>query len=491
MSINPNIALGYQQPHFDNPLDNAGKGLSLQHLMLQNTDLQRTVDTQSKLAQIFRDNPQFADQKTGLPTPEGIKAVYAIDPQTGMKLAQQMQTGQQLGLQINHLGLENTNTQALIDERKKKNLADADLNRTSAFVSANDIAKSKGATDQQAMDFARKAWIAQTLRDRANGIPVPDKEPGTIEEMRPLVTSPKEVTAQIEKKIADDRAMMLPIQKAQAARADLEMQGKRGSREWNDLNDLIKKEKAPTSMTFMQEHPMDPATARLIAEQRVAGDTTATIGLARNPIALAQVQAQIAQIAKERGLNGRDLAAFNAEFMGTKAGERTLGTRTANIEMAVTEAQNVAPLALNASAAVDRTKYPDLNAIILAGEKRTGDPNVVKLGVATNSLINIYSRAIAPSGVPTVSDKDHAREILSSAWSKGQYNAAVGMMMQEMAAARKSPGQVKDAMRSAITGMEKGNQAGAAYGETDPNSGAIVRPGPAAGSNTIKWEDLK
>ena len=37
----------------------------------------------------------------------------------------------------------------------------------------------------------------------------------------------------------------------------------------------------------------------------------------------------------ENGWSGKDIAAKNAEFVGMTSGQRTLGTRTANIEMGV------------------------------------------------------------------------------------------------------------------------------------------------------------
>ena len=126
--------------------------------------------------------------------------------------------------------------------------------------------------------------------------------------------------------------------------------------------------------------------------------------------------------------------------------------------MAVSEANQLVPLALDASAKVNRTNYPSLNTVLIAAAKGTGDPNVVKLGVATNSLINTYARAINPSGVPTVSDKEHARELLENAWSKGQYSAAVSQLKLEMDAAAQSPDIVRERLRNAIPGVTNNTQ---------------------------------
>lgn len=196
---------------------------------------------------------------------------------------------------------------------------------------------------------------------------------------------------------------------------------------------------------------------KFMADQYLTGDTSVLAGLgygnvgAQNRVRLRQ---GINQRAKDRGIPAEEVAARNAEFFGLKAGERTLGNRTANIEMATVEAQQMMPLALQASSKVDRTQYPTLNSVLLAAQKGVGDENVVRLASSTNALVNIYARAISPTGNPTVSDKDHAREILENAWSKGQYSAGVDQMAKEMAAARKSPAIVRQDMRRSVTGQE-------------------------------------
>ena len=190
----------------------------------------------------------------------------------------------------------------------------------------------------------------------------------------------------------------------------------------------------------------------LAVEQYLAGDTSAATGYSRSPLMKMQFSNRLAEIAAERGMTGADIAAATAEYQGTRAGQRTLGTRTANVEMAVQEAMNMMPMALEASEMVDRTQYPTLNAALQAALTGTGDENIVRLGIATNSLINIYARAISPTGAPTVSDKDHARELLSAAWNKGQYAAGIDQLRLEMEAAQRSPGQVRDEMRETTAG---------------------------------------
>lgn len=195
----------------------------------------------------------------------------------------------------------------------------------------------------------------------------------------------------------------------------------------------------------------DDDTIAEMARQARAGDTSVFTNIGRGaqgPQNLVRLRQEIVRQNRESGVSGSEQALRNAEYFGVKAGQRTIGTKGANIEMAATEFNQVLPVVQAASAAVSRTNYPDLNKIIQAGQAKTGDPNVVKLGGGVNTLINLYARAISPTGSPTVSDKDHAREILSAAWSQGQFDAAVGMMQQEIKAALASPEKVRDEMRS-------------------------------------------
>lgn len=174
-------------------------------------------------------------------------------------------------------------------------------------------------------------------------------------------------------------------------------------------------------------------------------------GLARGVNGSAFVR-EVAKRAAMGDTTPSDLMSNQAEFGGAKAGQRTLGTKQANTEMAANEAYNMIPIAVAASNKVDRTNFPSLNAVLQAAERGSGDTNVVQLAAATNSLVNSYTRAISPSGTPTVSDKEHAREILDTAFSKGQFGAATDIMRQEIEAARNAPTQVRANMRSGSAG---------------------------------------
>ena len=232
---------------------------------------------------------------------------------------------------------------------------------------------------------------------------------------------------------------------------------------------------------------MTPEVAAYIAKQYIAGDRSVLIGLARNSKGMLTARTAIVKESARQGKSPEEMAATIAEFEGIKSGERTLGNRQAQVGLAVEEARNMAPLALAASEKVDRTQYPLLNKALLAVEQGTGDENVVRFGIAVNSLINIYARAINPVGQVTVSDKDHARELLSTAWSKGQFRNGIDQLQLEMNAAYKAPGAVRKELRNAVTGKES------TPGQTREESRIKdVAGGPKAGDivdkGGVKWK---
>lgn len=185
-----------------------------------------------------------------------------------------------------------------------------------------------------------------------------------------------------------------------------------------------------------------------------------------------QLVADIMKATTRSGVDPKTMLSNQAEFMGEKAGQRTLGTRTANIEMAGTEADKLADLALTASGKVARTGMKSLNSAIQAVEKGTASPELRAFVAANTSFINAYARAINPQGVGTVADKEHAREMLDTAFSKGDYTAVIKQLKQEIGAARASPGSVRGEMRERFTGKPdaRGNAAPAAadvFGQAD------------------------
>lgn len=194
-----------------------------------------------------------------------------------------------------------------------------------------------------------------------------------------------------------------------------------------------------------------------MADQYLAGDQSVLSGLGYGTAGAANrvlLREKIAAKMQERGKTGADMATTVAEFQGLKAGERAVGTRIAQVALPVAEAKKLIPLALDASRAFGRTGFVPLNRAYQEIARGSGDTKIARFVAANNTLINVYARAVSPVGAPTVSDKDHARELLETAMTPDQYEAVVDQLGKEMDAAQKAPAEVRREFREA--GMELG-----------------------------------
>lgn len=227
-----------------------------------------------------------------------------------------------------------------------------------------------------------------------------------------------------------------------------------------------------------------PEDLDFLADQAIAGDTSVYQNLgrglqgAKNIVALRRA---VAEKTKAAGGTGADVAATNAEYQGVKSGQRAAGTRAANIGMAVNEADKFIDIAGDASEKASRTGFVPANRALQAFQTNTGDPDIVAFGAATNSLINAYARAVG-GGTPTVSDKEHAREMLNTAQTPEQYRSVLGLMRKEMAAAKASPAAVRAEISSGVNGRSSG---GPAVGTVE-NGYRFKGGDPAEQSNWVK-----
>lgn len=204
-----------------------------------------------------------------------------------------------------------------------------------------------------------------------------------------------------------------------------------------------------------QDAAMDPLAIRMTAQQYLAGDTSALQNFGRGAQGAANLNAVRLEIAKQAnaaGFNGADIAAKIAEFGGLKAGQRTASTRSAGIEIAANEAAQLAPLALDASRKVARSGFMPFGKAQIMFDSNTNDPNLRQFAMANTALVNAYGQAMARGGTATVSDKDHARELLSTAFDQPSYEAAVGQLQQEIKAAQAAPKTVRSNLSAELTG---------------------------------------
>lgn len=237
--------------------------------------------------------------------------------------------------------------------------------------------------------------------------------------------------------------------------------------------------------TSSDDAPMDPLAIRMTAQQYLAGDTSALQNFGRGAQGannLNAVRLEIAKQATDAGMSGADIAAKVAEFGGIKAGQRTAGTRSASIEIAANEVAQLAPIALDASAKVTRSGFMPFGKAQIMFDSNTNDPAMRQFAMANTALVNAYGQAMARGGAATVSDKDHARELLSTAFDQPSYAAAVAQLQKETHAAQAAPKAVRQDLSNSIAGRDPSQQvAGAVANDVSGKQAAVAAGAAKAG----------
>lgn len=173
-----------------------------------------------------------------------------------------------------------------------------------------------------------------------------------------------------------------------------------------------------------------PGTGKSVAGRRQAAESQAVKLVMKENEGITPGSA--GKILAQRATN------YNALRSGATAYERTAATVSANVAVASGEAREMITIASDLSKQVGAGEYRSLNAIENAVSAGTGGVKVVQLKTALNSLVNSYARAISPKGVSTVTDKEHAREVIDAALSQGQLQGVFDVLDLEMSAAGRS-----------------------------------------------------
>ncbi|WP_323141278.1 hypothetical protein [Massilia phyllosphaerae] len=204
------------------------------------------------------------------------------------------------------------------------------------------------------------------------------------------------------------------------------------------------------------EASLDSDTLRSMAEQYVdGGDKTVLQNLGRGAQGsanLVALRAEITKVAKERGLSGSQIAAKLADYQGLTAGIRTSAQISARVENAISEAKELAPLAIAAGRDVSRSGFLPFGKAQIMFNTQTNDPALKKFATANNGLVTAYAGAMSRGQKPTQALFDHAQKMLSEAQDQKSYEAAVSQMYAEMDAASRAPQKVREHLRGEIGG---------------------------------------
>lgn len=205
-----------------------------------------------------------------------------------------------------------------------------------------------------------------------------------------------------------------------------------------------------TSAKTKKGTEIDDDTVDAIAQRVAQGDTRAVIGLGRNPAAIAQIQKRVAGIFKEQGLDheagAKAILGNIADQAGRMTAERTQAGIASKLAVYGRNVDNAIGVAEKASSEANRTSFTPVNVAINSFKANSGDPKIVALGQALNTLTNEYARAIG-SGHGTVHDKEQAETQLNQARSHEQLVAIMKVMRQEIQMTKKSMPEARQEMR--------------------------------------------
>lgn len=188
---------------------------------------------------------------------------------------------------------------------------------------------------------------------------------------------------------------------------------------------------------------LDPETVDFMARQYLSGDRQVLTGFGRSPEALAKLKVAIVKNAKDKGISAEQLPAILADYKAFEAGAKATGTAQAKMTQAAMETNSLIGVAKKVVSDLKPGQYPGMNTISNFLNYQGGDPKITRLKNIFNGVVNTYARAISPTGQPTVSDKDHAREVLDAQFSNGQIQGAFDIMQQEMNAAIDAPREAR------------------------------------------------
>lgn len=227
----------------------------------------------------------------------------------------------------------------------------------------------------------------------------------------------------------------------------------------------------------------DPAETQFLAEQLLNGDTSVMQNLGRGAQGaenVAAIRKAAVRIARERwGDQGPAMAAQRvAEAMGNKAAQRALGTRAANFGLAHNEALATAELVEQYSAAFPRTEFVPINKLWAMVAEGTGNVQIKQLDAAINSLVQTYSRAMAPTGVAPLTAQEHARALMRTVNTHAQLVGVVNTLKAEMERAGASVGKTRDDIREEAVRAPASAPAAAGHGGS-PTPAPQTQPAPA------------
>jgi hypothetical protein len=119
-------------------------------------------------------------------------------------------------------------------------------------------------------------------------------------------------------------------------------------------------------------------------------------------------------------------------YQGDVSGERSVGTRNAQMENISRKLASLVPDAIAASDAVPRGSWVKLNEYIQAVRRGVSNPPIAAFDTQNLALAELWARAMKPTGVLDVDLQRRALENLSTAKSPQAYRTILNQMVREI-----------------------------------------------------------
>jgi hypothetical protein len=222
----------------------------------------------------------------------------------------------------------------------------------------------------------------------------------------------------------------------------------------------------------------------MLAQQVEMGDTAVITSLPRGGPGRIQVENQVAEDMRglEGGIDGgaakivmNRLRMAEARSAATTAGRITMVT-----ELYATEAIGAGKQVVETSKLFERTNLPSVNAALQAFERGTGDPNVIRFGVALNALVNAYGKMSNPTGTGIHdADKERIVKILDTNLAQGQIEAGVDQVVTEGRVISNAAHEAQVKVLAGLAPTVGGTPQAQPSATTQPAGGSVSIPQPA------------
>lgn len=431
MPLDPSIILQGKPVQFEDPTALRMRGLQLQNAQMQNDQARKEVGDQRTLADLYKrnlsdDGSVNSQAMVGGMAQAGLGAkipAYQKSLADSQKAQTESQTAQ-FDIHKKKLDYVNGVLSSLIQK--------PDLQQNDLITSINQM------VNNGVIDANQGAQMARQI-------------PGRPEQLRPFL-----IQKGLETMDASKRLEMMTPQYNEQDRGDVINQGTVNKLTGQRTPGVdIQKTMTPdqsAKVKMQSSGGLSDNAKEFMVERLLSGDKPGVVlsNLGRGAQGaqdLRAIQNLLADTAKARGIDARGI--INA-MQGTAADARTmteLGSREGKIAPRAQELDTFADQALAASAKVPRGNWKGLSEVLQWGADQSSDPELGRLQVAVDGVINARAAAIG-GGVIHVGDQITGHKLLSAARSPEDFAARIDQFKKEAQGALESPEKVRERMQS-------------------------------------------